>query len=86
MNAWSDVWVNQFGRPIITDTIDYDSNYLISDFKIVQKAEDKSDKVWSQQFEIGLIYPPGLERLKNMLLISLLPKKYSIGREVNCCH
>lgn len=56
MKAWSDVWVNQSGRPIITDNLTYDSNNTISNFKIVQKAEDKSDKIWPQQFEIGLVY------------------------------
>ncbi|WP_347923921.1 M1 family aminopeptidase [Pontimicrobium sp. SW4] len=56
MKAWSDVWVNQSGRPIITDNLTYDSNNTISKFKIVQKAEDKSDKIWPQQFEIGLVY------------------------------
>ncbi|MCK0107918.1 M1 family aminopeptidase [Flavobacteriaceae bacterium S0825] len=56
MKAWSDVWVNQSGRPIITDNVTYDSNNTISKFKIVQKAEDKSDKIWPQQFEIGLVY------------------------------
>jgi len=56
MKAWSDVWVNQSGRPIITDNVTYDSNNTISNFKIVQKAEDKSGKIWPQQFEIGLVY------------------------------
>ena len=56
MKAWSDVWVNQSGRPIITDNVTYDSNNTISKFKIAQKAEDKSDKIWPQQFEIGLVY------------------------------
>ncbi len=57
MKAWSEVWVNQSGRPIITDSIEYASNNTISNFKIVQKAEDKSNKIWPQQFEIGLVYP-----------------------------
>ena len=57
MKAWSDVWVNQSGRPIITDSIDYATNNTISSFKVFQKAEDKSDKIWPQQFEIGLVYP-----------------------------
>ena len=30
---------------------------LEDDIKIVQRAEDKSDKIWPQQFEIGLVYP-----------------------------
>ena len=56
MKAWSDVWVNQSGRPIMTDRIEYTSDNTISSFMISQKAEDDSDKVWPQQFQVGLVY------------------------------
>ncbi len=56
LNQWSKVWVNQSGRPIITDKIQY-ANGKIEEFVIKQHAEDGSDKVWPQQFNIGLVYP-----------------------------
>ncbi|PTM04288.1 MAG: peptidase M1 [Bacteroidetes bacterium] len=56
MKVWSDIWVNTSGRPIFTDSINYTSDNKISSFKIFQKAEDKSDNIWPQQFEIGLVY------------------------------
>tara|TARA_R110002020_G_scaffold303939_2_gene519458 strand:- start:75252 stop:77819 length:2568 start_codon:yes stop_codon:yes gene_type:complete len=55
MKKWSDVWVNQSGRPVFSDQIEYENN-TISSFEIVQQAEDGSDKIWPQTFKIGLIY------------------------------
>ncbi|MEH6408178.1 MAG: M1 family aminopeptidase, partial [Leeuwenhoekiella sp.] len=56
MKKWSDVWVNQSGRPVFSDEIKYDEKG-ISSFEILQQAEDGSDKIWPQTFKIGLIYP-----------------------------
>ena len=56
LKAWSEVWVNQSGRPILTDEISY-QNGKISKFTISQQAEDGSDKLWPQSFEIILVYP-----------------------------
>lgn len=56
LKAWSEVWVNQSGRPILTDEISY-QNGKISKFTISQQAEDGSDKLWPQSFEITLVYP-----------------------------
>lgn len=56
MKKWSEVWVNKSGRVIFTDKIEYDSKNRIKKFEITQKAEDKSDNIWSQIFQIGLVY------------------------------
>ncbi len=52
---WSDVWVNQSGRPLISDRITYKNDTII-DFKIFQTAEDGSSNSWPQKFDIGLVY------------------------------
>lgn len=57
MQKWSKVWVNQSGRAVFTDIIKYDAQNRIRKFEIEQKAEDKSDNIWPQVFQIGLIYP-----------------------------
>jgi aminopeptidase N len=57
MQKWSKVWVNQSGRAIFTDKIEYDAKNNIKKFEISQKAEDKSANVWPQIFDIGLVYP-----------------------------
>jgi len=56
MKKWSAIWVNQSGRPVFSDEINYDAGE-ISSFKILQHAEDGSGKIWPQTFKIGLIYP-----------------------------
>ena len=56
MKKWSDVWVNKSGRAIFTDQIEYDAKNRIKSFEIQQKAEDKSENIWLQVFQIGLVY------------------------------
>ncbi|MFI1773025.1 M1 family aminopeptidase [Thalassobellus citreus] len=55
LKKWSNVWVNETGRPIISDSIIYKDN-TIEHFEISQKAEDGSDHIWPQVFKIGLVY------------------------------
>ncbi|SNC62689.1 aminopeptidase N [Hymenobacter gelipurpurascens] len=58
LQAWNQVWVNQPGRPIF----DYDlktSNGKIASLQLTQQAEDKSDRLWPQLFEVLLVYPGG---------------------------
>lgn len=57
LKKWSNVWVNQSSRPIISEHISFDQDGKISEFSISQKAEDGSKKVWPQLFDITLIYP-----------------------------
>ncbi|WP_163409043.1 M1 family aminopeptidase [Flavobacterium ajazii] len=56
MKQWSEVWVNKSGRAIFTDKIEYDAQNRIRKFEITQQAEDKSDNVWPQVFQIGFVY------------------------------
>ncbi|TDE55357.1 M1 family metallopeptidase [Flavobacterium sp. GT3P67] len=57
MKQWSSVWVNQSGRPLLTERIVYDAANRIKSFEIYQQAEDQSKNLWPQIFEIGLVYP-----------------------------
>ena len=56
LKKWSEVWVNQSSRPVITEQISYDAKETVKSFKIKQKAEDKSSKIWPQTFKIGFVY------------------------------
>lgn len=56
MKKWSDVWVNKSGRAIFTNQIEYDAKNRIKSFEIQQKAEDKSENIWPQVFQIALVY------------------------------
>ncbi|MDB4016335.1 M1 family aminopeptidase [Flavobacteriaceae bacterium] len=56
LKQWSDVWVNSTGRPVFSEQITYDENQNISKFNLLQQAEDGTDKIWPQAFEIDLIY------------------------------
>jgi aminopeptidase N len=74
MKKWSEVWVNKSGRAIFTDKIEYDAKNRIKKFEIEQKAEDKSNNIWPQVFQIGLVYDDSVEVLnvnikdKNLIL------------------
>jgi len=52
---WSEVWVNNSGRPVFTEEIKID-NGKISSLEILQSAEDGSSNIWPQTFSIGLDY------------------------------
>ncbi|HJY12132.1 MAG TPA: ERAP1-like C-terminal domain-containing protein, partial [Flavobacterium sp.] len=56
IKEWSQVWVNRWGRAIFTDRIKYDAQGRILAFEIEQEAEGKSDNIWPQVFQIGLVY------------------------------
>ncbi|MFB9078394.1 M1 family aminopeptidase [Flavobacterium procerum] len=56
MKKWSEVWVNRYGRAIFTGKIEYDTQNRINKFYIFQEAESKSDNIWPQIFQIGLVY------------------------------
>ncbi len=63
MKKWSEVWVNKSGRAIFTDKIEYDSKNQIKKFEIQQNAEDKSNNIWPQVFQIGLGYDDNVKVL-----------------------
>ncbi len=74
MKKWSEVWVNKSGRAIFTNKFEYDAQNRIATFEIEQNAEDKSENIWPQVFQIGLIYADNVKVLnvtikdKNLLL------------------
>ncbi|MFB9051685.1 M1 family metallopeptidase [Formosa undariae] len=61
LNAWSDVWVNQTGRPVFTDHILYENNSIKS-LILEQTAEDGSDKLWPQKLEVALVYSDSIAK------------------------
>ena len=77
IKQWSEVWVNSSGRPIISDEIAY-KDEKIAAFKIQQKAEDGSDKLWTQSFQIGLVY----ENEIKILDVEISEKEVSINKAI----
>ena len=61
MKKWSAVWVNESGRPVLKDKIEYDEQKRISNFEIYQQAENNSSNIWPQIFQIGLVYPENVK-------------------------
>ena len=59
IKKWSEVWVNSSGRPIFTEEVAYDEKGNVTKFILHQKAEDGSDKIWTQSFKIQLIDEKG---------------------------
>jgi len=55
LNAWSQIWVNTPGRPVIEATINYENNH-ITQYTLTQQAEDESEAIWPQVFEMTLVY------------------------------
>ncbi|WP_431243790.1 M1 family metallopeptidase [Flavobacterium sp. P21] len=81
MKKWSEVWVNKSGRAIFSDKIEYDSKNKIKKFEIFQKAEDKSNNVWPQIFQIGLVYSNEVKVLSVNIKDKNLVVKEAIGLE-----
>ena len=69
IQSWSDVWVNSSGRPIFYEEIETNEKGNVTKFILHQKAEDGSDKIWTQSFKIKLIDERGYQKnigIKNM--------------------
>ncbi|WP_343613275.1 M1 family aminopeptidase [Flavobacterium sp.] len=79
MKKWSEVWVNQSGRAIFSDSIEYDAQNKIKNFEIRQQAEDKSNNVWPQIFQIGLVYSNEVKVLTANIIEKSLILKEAIG-------
>ena len=63
---WSDVWVNSSGRSVFYEEIELNDKGNVTKFVIHQKAEDGSDKIWTQSFKIKLIDKRGYEKIINL--------------------
>ncbi|WP_029271676.1 M1 family aminopeptidase [Flavobacterium sp. KJJ] len=74
LQKWSKVWVNKSGRAIFINKVEYDAQNRIKKFEILQNAEDKSNNIWPQIFQIGLVYSDHVKAVdvnikdKNLLL------------------
>ncbi len=79
VKQWSEVWVHQSGRPIISDKITYQNN-TIENFEITQHAEDGSSNVWPQRFSIGLVYNDSVK----VVPISIDKQQQMIDALVGC--
>lgn len=63
LKKWSEVWVNQSGRPVFKEQIWYGEDHTIKSFEIEQKAEDGSGNLWPQTFDIALVYPDSVQTI-----------------------
>ncbi|EAZ81152.2 M1 family metallopeptidase [Algoriphagus machipongonensis] len=81
LKEWSEVWVNQSGRPIISDEIEFSENGNITSFKIHQKAEDGSEKVWPQLFNLTFFYPQESKTIEISLNDKTINLEEAIGLE-----
>ena len=64
LKKWSEVWVNESSRALFTEDISYSIDNKITKFNLHQSAEDGSDKVWPQVFEIALVYADSTKVVK----------------------
>ena len=77
---WNKVWVEEVGRPIL----DYDmalKDGKISKFSVSQKAEQGPSRMWSQIFELTLVYPDHQEEMVVDLDASKVELKLLKGKE-----
>jgi aminopeptidase N len=56
--AWNQVWVNQPGRPVFDYELQTPAGQP-AQLVIRQHAEDNSDRLWPQQFQVLAMYPGG---------------------------
>lgn len=62
LQSWNKVWVNDPGRPVFDNEIQYKGN-TIDHFTILQHPEHgKEHKSWPQKFQIALFYPDRVEK------------------------
>ncbi len=78
IKKWSEVWVNSFGRPIVTDDIKYENGKVVS-FKIHQKSEDDTDKLWTQSFKIGFVYDDEIKTFNVIISDKEFDLKEAVG-------
>ena len=76
IKKWSAVWVNSSGRPVFSEEIVSDDKGNITKFMIHQNAEDGTDKIWTQSFEVKLIDKKGISKL---ISIQNMEKSFDIS-------
>ncbi len=76
--AWNKVWVNDNGRPKISDQLEF-NNDKISRLTISQKPEYGEGSVWPQSFKISLFYDDHVKELPVNLSGKTIDVKAAIG-------
>jgi aminopeptidase N len=66
LKAWSEVWVEQPGRPVVTTTLSV-ANGHITQLAFAQRDTWKRGTRWPQQFRIVLGYPDGAKTLNTSI-------------------
>ena len=78
VKAWSDVWINAPGRPQLTTQITLD-NGAISQLRLSQTDPHHTNRVFTQQLELFLVYGTQLRRLSVQLDQSTVVVKHARG-------
>ncbi len=76
--AWNKVWVNDNGRPKISEKLEI-NNGKISRLMISQKPEYGVDRLWPQSFKISLYYDDYVKELPVSLTGKMVDVKAAIG-------
>nr|MBC7612521.1 ERAP1-like C-terminal domain-containing protein [Pseudopedobacter sp.] len=76
--SWNKVWVDDNGRPKISDQIEI-NNGKISRLTISQKPEFGEDRIWPQSFKISLFYADHVKELPISLSGKMVDVKAAIG-------
>lgn len=79
--AWNQVWVNEPGRPVFDWEMKKEDGRIVS-FRIGQQAEDGSDRLWPQVFEIALVYPDGVKEFSVQMEHPVLEMQELRGAEI----
>ncbi len=82
LKTWSEIWVNRSSRPIFKEQIMYASDSTITSFEFVQNAEDGSNGLWPQTFEIALYYADTVVTLKTNIKgkTALIPEAKGLSK------
>ncbi len=62
LQAWNQVWVNEPGRPVFDWELSA-AGGKITELSIRQQAEDGSERLWPQYFEVLLVYPDSIKEV-----------------------
>nr|WP_273569079.1 M1 family aminopeptidase [Maribacter sp. Hal144] len=63
LKKWSEIWVNRSSRPLFQEKITYNDDGTIDTFELMQEAEDGSDGIWPQTFDISMVYSDSVHKL-----------------------
>jgi aminopeptidase N len=76
--TWNKVWVNQPGRPVFDEKINYTGD-KINSFKITQYPEFGAMRVWPQSFNVILVYPSHTKNITVNMKGASIDLKEAVG-------